>query len=347
MSTTFKSVPAATHIAITIFLVSALSACGGGGAGSSDSSTTNPTPSPSGPAVNLGSTLVGSVPAPSYAPNSEALSAFNLVNAERAHCGFGILAQNAQLDRAAAAHTQYELLNHIFVTHEEIAANPGFTGADPGARGKAQGYTGGVGEVAAASTVMPGANSGESLIRLWLSAPYHESGLLNNYRDLGISVLADSDNTRRGIIDLGVAANALPQMMASADIITYPCDGSTGVNRQLRGESPSPVPGRVLGIRPIGTPVLIRVRSGNTLVVTSASMVKISGGQVIALRPAIGSSNDPNGINGVSPYLDISTAYIAPDAALEPNAQYQMGVNGTNNGVPFSRNFTFTTGSGD
>jgi uncharacterized protein YkwD len=346
MSTTFKSVPSATHIAITILLVSALSACGGGGAGSSDSSTTNPTPSSSGPTVNLGSTLVSSVPAPSYAPGSEALSAFNLVNAERAHCGFGLLAQNTQLDRAAAAHTQYELINHIFVTHEEIAANPGFTGADPGARGKTQGYLGGVGEVAAAFTVMPGANSGESLIRLWLSAPYHESGLSNNYRDLGISVLSDSDNTRRGIIDLGVAADALPQMMASADIITYPCDGSSGVNRQLRGESPSPVPGRDLGIRPIGTPVLIRVRSGNTLVVTSASMVKISGGQVIALRPVIGSSNDPNGINGVSPYLDISTAYIAPDAALEPNTQYQMGINGTNNGVPFSRTFTFTTGSG-
>jgi len=343
MSTALKTTPSTTRMAVTAFLVSALSACAGGGTGNPNAVTTTP----NGVTLPLVSTLVSSVPAASYAPASEALAAFNLVNAERAHCGFGLLAQNTQLDRAAAAHTRYELLNAIYVTHDELPTNPGFSGVDPGARAKTQGYSGAgaVGEVAAATSAMPGVNPGEQAIRLWLSAPYHQAGLLASYRDVGISILADSSIIRRAIINLGIATNTMPQLPSSTEVSTYPCAGSTGVNRLLRGETPNPVPGRDLSINPIGTPVLVQVRSGHTLTVTSASMIGVSNGQVIALRPAIGSANDPNGVKGVSPYFAGNTAYVAPDSALEPNAQYQMQVNGTNNGVPFGRTFTFTTGA--
>lgn len=78
-----------------------LVACGGGGGGTRTAAT------PVGPSIptvapSTTATLVNSVPPASY--TGQAAAAFALWNAERNQCGFGLLAQNAQLDAASVAH---------------------------------------------------------------------------------------------------------------------------------------------------------------------------------------------------------------------------------------------------
>ena len=41
-----------------------------------------------------------------------------------------------------------------------------------------------------------------------------------------------------------------------------------------------------------------------------------------------------------------NSATVGADAPLQPNTQYEVVINGTNNGTPFTRQFTFTTGTG-
>ena len=149
------------------------------------------------------------------------------------------------------------------------------------------------------------------------------------------------------VADGGLKTGVELQLLGSDDVVTYPCNGVTGVNFQLRNETPNPVPGRNLSTNPIGTPILIKVRDGNALNVTNAAMINVATGAPVVLRAPIGAANDPNrtGGNGFG-YFKPSEAYVAPDAALMPGTTYQVTIVGTNNGAAFSRTFNFTTGTG-
>lgn len=267
--------------------------------------------------------------------------AFNLINAERNTCGFGLLTQNAALDAAARAHAAYAPVSGAAGddAHVEVAGRTGFTGVTPTARAAAQGYSGSAGEVFAIG-------NGATATHLLLSAPYHLRGLMDGYRDIGIGMSTSSTPDFPYFVgDLGIPAGAGMQQLGSSDIATYPCNGVTGVNFQLRGESPNPVPGRNLSTNPIGTPILIKVRDGNSLTITSTAMINVANGAGVALRAPVGAANDPNKVNNVS-YFKASEAYIAPDAPLAKGTLYQVTVTGTNNGTAFSRTFSFTTGIG-
>ena len=134
---------------LTAAAVSTLAACGGGGDGA-------PSPAPATSTPSASSSVVASVPASTYAPGSEELAAFTLLNAERQRCGFGQLTQSAALDAAAKAHATYQIVNNIVSHFENLSTNPtGFTGADAAARVVAQGYTG-AGAVADEIAVIPG-----------------------------------------------------------------------------------------------------------------------------------------------------------------------------------------------
>ncbi len=333
---------------LTAAAVATLAACGGGGDGA---------PAPAAPAASTpsaGSSIVASVPASTYAPGSEEQAAFALLNAERQRCGFGQLAQSAALDAAAKAHATYQIVNNIVSHFENLSTNPtGFTGADAGVRVVAQGYTG-AGAVADEIVVIPGTGiktgMGESGIRSLLNAPYHLKGLMSGYRDVGISVRSNVDAGAGAAavvlqLDAAYKASAGPQLLGRNDVLTYPCDGTTGVDRQLSNETPNPVPGRDLRANPLGSSIYVAVLDGNTLAITSASMLKISTGQFITLRTPITAANDPQG-PCTSGCFKSHQAYVAADAALDVNTAYQVSISGTNQGAPFSRTFTFTTGTG-
>lgn len=351
-------------------LAGVLSACGGGGGDSGDSTVAAPgageapagtvstpeapapfrlpslAPAPSGGSEPADQAVT--TPSPTYAQGSEELAAFQFLNAERGRCGYGLLAQNTKLDAAAKAHADYQLVNNLFQHTEDRAAYPaGFTGATPWDRFAYQGYTdlgGGVDQIAGISGTADKAGFGVQGLRNLLNAPYHLKGLMAGMREMGVAVRSSSDTgtaPSRVLLqyDAAYTQAAGPQNLASADVLTYPCEGSAGVNRQLTNESPAPVPGRDLRANPLGTSVYFSVRSGHTLVVNKVTMTHAATGAAVTLRGVVTSANDPHG-----EFLS-HEAYVAADTPLAANASYQVNVTGTNNGTPFSRTFTFTTGS--
>lgn len=319
-------------IAAAVLLV----ACGGGGGGSTSSA-------PVAPPAPLTATIVAAVPGATYV--GEAASAFAVWNAERSQCGFGLLTQNPALDAAAIAHASYGALNN-YVGHDEIAGKPGFTGVAPTERMVGKGYAGSIYTTGEVMTGVAGAAQGLTgayAVRTLLSAPYHLRAMVDSYRDVGIG-MGNAATGANFVADLGYQTTSTPQLLAGNEVKTYPCDGTTGALPELRGETPNPVPGRDLSINPIGTPVLVRVRDGNTLVVKTTSMIQLSNGAAIPLRQTVTATNDPNLSSGLR-YFRANEAYFAPDAALLPSSRYQVTVTGTNNGVDFSRTFIFTTGT--
>lgn len=338
-----------TYKLLTLVSAALLVACGGGGGGGTASTPTpNPTPTP----VVVTSNIVTSVSTPTYTPASEELAAFNLLNAERERCGFGLLAQNAAIDTAARGHADWLLING-YTGHFQVAGTTGFTGVAPVDRLVAAGYGARGSFTADAESQIDngGAKTGTATsdIRRLLNAPYHLLEMTRGYRDVGISVREKSDvtispNNRNYLnMDFGYKNIDGPQVAAAGTVRTFPCEGSTGIVKSLSGESPNPVPGRNLQVLPLGSSIGVSVDVGNTLVITSASMIKTSTGASITLLAPVVAANDPNAINGVS-YFKNNEGFVSADAPLETNTQYQVTIAGTNGGTAFSRTFTFTTG---
>lgn len=370
-----------TKLAFTL-TAATLAACGGGGGttstttglilpvavgfsatcanGSTQSSTVSTAdaqskcPATSGPSASPGVAIVTSVPASTYSAGSEELAAFNLLNSERAACGFGLLAQNPKLDQAAQAHANWLLINN-YGGHIEAATVPmGFTGVAPWDRAAAAGYAwASIGETLVTSNTPSIAGFGTSATRSLLSAPYHLFGQMAGNLDVGMAVrsitqvtplVANGATQRVAINDFGVPSTGGDfQVPAANAVLTYPCQGTTGVNYRVTGESPNPVPGRDLAASPLGGPVLVMVKRGQALSVTSASMTNLATGLPVVLRAPLTAANDPNHeLAATDTYL----ALVIPDVPLVPSTAYQVNLAGTNNGTVFSRTFTFTTGTG-
>ncbi len=303
-------------------------------------------------AGSAASTLVASVPAPSYSANSEELAAFRTVNAERQACGFGQLAQRSTLDTAAQGHADWNLINGFF-GHFQTTGTQGFTGVADRDRLLAAGYSPLATDfsVSDLNVVIDGGTSttgmGADSIRALLNAPYHSIFLLDGYKDIGLSVRSTNDVTRLGSaptgrtlqVNLAYKFADQAQLIASNDVMTYPCQGSTGVVPALRGESPNPVPGRDLGANPLGSTITLLARQGQQLVITSASLTRVDDNTTVSLRMPVTSANDPN-----AGFLRSHHAYVSADAPMASNTTYRAVMSGTNNGVAFSKDFTFTTG---
>ena len=339
-----------------------LSACGGGGGGGSTpvaAVAATATAAPSSPLITL-------VAASSYVNTSEEWAAFNLLNAERSRCGFGMLTQNAALDRASLAHANYQLLSYTAPVapatqgtyvwgHTETVGKPGYTGTDAGVRALAAGYVAaGAGYSVSDDIYSQTGGSvrtgfGAQSIQGLLNAPYHARSLLSSYRDIGLAVRLNTDITSLaganppGLVTQIALAHtqvAGPQLMAASAVATYPCAGSTNIGRQLTNETPNPVPGRNLLTSPLGTSIMVMVRDGQTLTISSASMINVATGVAVTLRTPITAANDP----AVPADFLLNQGYVAADAPLLANTVYQVTLNGSNNGTAFSRTFTFTTG---
>ena len=336
----------------SVALLAALAACGGGGGGSSGSDAST---------LPSGQSGSGSVVFGNYAAGSEEGKVFNLLNTERSNCGFGKFVQNGQLDVAAKAHADYQLMNST-ISHEETE-NPrgkGFSGAKPLARVEAAGYLN-AGAVTDEIAGFIGTNDktevGEKALRNLLNAPYHLQGLMSGFRDVGLSVRsADDTGVGKATVLLQVNAaykrDAGPQLFTDAqEIHTYPCEGTQGVNSKLSNEEPNPIRGRDLSTNPLGSSIYIAARDGRILRITSAAMFQRSNGQSVVLRAPVTSENDPYQ-PCLSGCFKSHQAYVVADAPLQKNTEYQVTITGTNqasataSAIPFSRNFTFTTGSG-
>ena len=173
---------------------------------------------------------------------------------------------------------------------------------------------------------------------------------MSGFRDVGVSVRSGLDTGTGSAkvilqIDAAFKKTVGPQLLAATAVHTYPCEGTSGVNSKLSNEEPNPVPGRDLSTTPLGSSVYVSVRVGNVLTISSASMIQIGTGQSVTLRPPITAANDPYGPCAAGCFKP-HQAYVVADAPLQASTPYQVSINGTNNGTPFARTFTFTTGTG-
>jgi uncharacterized protein YkwD len=332
--------------AAALVLILTLAGCGGGGDG-----TTQPTTQPTTPVVDVYSY---EPPAPTYAPGSYELTAFNLLNAERSRCGFGKLKQSVKLDQAAHNHAQWIMLNNWAFSHNEQPGTPGFTGENPGARATAVGYDYGYiweGFGIMYQNASSTRNMGEALIRGLLAAPLHAIGHLSaTYgSDVGFGFNdAPSDPLEKrqaGVLLRGTLKSdrdANLQMAASAyapgEVKTYPCEGTFGTLTTFLNESPNPVPGRDLATNPTGSAIMVLSVPGTTLKLGGSTLIHIASGASVPMRAGV-----TNGVGSVI-NMDSNIGYYLPDVPLAPNARYQFTFSGTVDGKPFTKTFSFETG---
>jgi uncharacterized protein YkwD len=293
--------------------------------------TPTPTPPPAPPAPPA-STLVTSVPTPTYPTGSEELAAFNLLNAERTNCGFGLLAQSAKLDTVASNHASYLIANNQY-GHNETPGLPGFTGITPTDRGRLQGYFS-TGEVLAGN---PTAIS--SLLSL-LAAPYHLASLVSPVTEVGVSFKTTPLKQLTSKVFIGNIAQgqsgAVTQLPIKGTVLTYPCAGTQNTIPNF-SEFPSWTSSVEGSIGVGGGPVFITAPNGDALVVTSASVTS-TGGVVVPIQ-IVTTATD------VKKRLRLSQAFLIPPAPLVTNTSYRVQIAGTAGGVAFVKDFVFKTGA--
>lgn len=327
--------------ALTILAAAVLAACGGGGDSDNNSgSTPAPTPTPAATSVPL----FTSVTTPTYVASSPEKIIFDKVNAERMKCGFGAINQSTLLDAAAKNHANYLLTNKEF-GHSETQGKPGFTGVDAPARAIAAGYkpVAWVSEGISYTSNQPILDS----VLLQLVAPYHSQTMMAEYTEIGIGYVPSPDQYRSQtdaiVFNYGSAnlsIGQLPQATGAAGVRTYPCEGVTGVASALYGETPSPI-NRNMRIAPAGHPIMVFGDHGKKLALISASIIEVPTGRNLPIHRLSTMDNDIN----AKTLRGSHVGYVLPDVPMLPNTAYSVNISGTNDGQPFTRNFTFSTGS--
>lgn len=275
------------------------------------------------------STLVTSVPAPTYAAGSQQLAAFNYLNGIRGRCGFGLLKQDTRLDQAADDHSNYMALHQV-LTHTQTQGMPGFTGVTVLDRGTFRNYGGFIGE----GVVRGGASMTlTDALAVLAQAAYHSATAFAPVTDIGFG--QRTQGASFVTVNYGQDRSSILQQMAGDAVALAPCNGETGWLRVHAPESPNPMPGVPLGT--YGAALTAQVRDGQYISVDSWTLTDPNGAMVPATQRAFGS--DPN--NGVA----INRAVLIPNTVLAPNTTYNVVLRGKNSGIPFERRYSFTTGA--
>jgi uncharacterized protein YkwD len=319
---------------VLVIAAAALTACGGGGSAA-------PTTAAAAGAASPAPVAVPAAP-PTYAAGTEVAQAFALLNSERVACGFGALRQNVKLDQAADAHAKFLVENGLQYSHYEVAGLPRFTGVQEQDRAAAAGYAEPVGAVLTGSVgtlALSQALTIEKQVRSLLAAPFHMLGALDDYAEAGVgfaSNVTGTKETKALNVTLGKPGNS---SLIAAEIYTYPCAGSSGVNPVLVTETPSPVPTNLSqDASRYGTPISVMLKRGQVLALTSATIAPASGGPAVATT-IVDRSNTPQ-----LSLMRSDGAYVLPMSPLLPSTGYTVQLIGTNNGAAFTKSFTFSTG---
>jgi hypothetical protein len=336
-----------------VSIAMSLTACGGGGGDSGAPAATTPvaqtpvvqTPVVQTPIVTTDKSLQTSVPAFTYAAGSQELAAITILNERRGKCGFGLLRQNALLDKAAAAHAAYvsQPVQGV-VSHYEIIGRQFFTGVNPSDRAIAQGYEpiGGATSDSVdedlnaqfAATADFGTQSMEAL----LAAPLHLISLFRANRDFGMAATVQD----RGFAPLFFRALVFKGSTSTTTqepngVQTYPCEGSVVPTSFDGNESPQPFPSRNYTNNAMGSPIAVMAPTGTTLKITTVALNKAGIAQALAVN-ILTATTSPNSIRA-------NEAAILADTKLDANSSYTLVLTGTLDGVAYSKTVNFSTGA--
>lgn len=309
--------------------------------------------------------LVTNVPDAVYPANDafamEKLAVFKQLNDDRARCGFGKVAQSALLDQAAQLHANYLASNKSNPTQYETEGLPSFVGFDPSARLTGVGYKYSYwGEII--SQQVWGSSYAGSIhglveksainnLRILYGTVYHLAGAMRFTTELGIGISrfnqnsAGSANAKMLVINSAVpeSMNPLGQQISQDALVTFPCQGISGVIPIFSGEDPDPFPDLDWEKAPYGQPVYLMGASGTTLSLTSGS-ITLRGGASVPVA-VLTKDKDPQ------QRLQGHQIFLVPTQKLADHSTYDVVLVGTNSGMvsatnptgAFSRNFSFTT----
>lgn len=253
-------------------------------------------------------------------------------NEYREKIGMSPLAAHPALVTAAQNHANYRLQNYAdqsaweFGAHGEVEGKPGFTGKWPSDRIKAAGFPWSGG-----AEVMHGLGDPTGSVDGWISTVYHRFSILDPYHDYigygyhsGAPVSVDVMDFGTGPTPNGRWISAVPHPLA------YPADGQTDVPTQWDGgEVPSPLPPGVQG--PVGYPFTLQAVGGKMTI--SQAELRTAAGAVVATHP-----------NPADCAAGRCLALMAVNP-LAPNTTYVVSATGDVEGVPFQREWRFTTGA--
>lgn len=289
------------------------------------------------------------IPTPNYPAASLELKVFNTLNHERASCGVGLQSQSPILDLAAAKHAEYMKLRWEEggnPAHTEESSKSGFFGVSPNDRAVTAGYLGQAGgENVSFEYAYPAYDLGDRLARNLLDTIYHLALVFGTQLDVGVGIsLANQPGLpplATMVWDQGSprpAAGYAWGQYPSASVLTYPCDGTTGVKTTFTGETPDPFAGVAMGsYTTLGHPIYVFSPSEALMSVTSAEIMSAAGSAIPNFIYT--SVTDPQ--KKVKP----SQVFIVPLVALQVSTKYTVQIRGSAGSVPFAKAFQFTTGN--
>lgn len=338
-------------IAAAVAVATLISACGGSGGNTAVATPTGPTTptTPTGPAVTPGDTQT-TIPVPTYAANSQEYAFLSALNDFRSKVGLGLLAQNTKLDTASANHLSYLITNDVnnggtvnfnsydpatgrSMLHIENGALAKFTGVQESDRAKFAGYDG---SYTGEEVTFGGNQGGAAAFGTLAQTVYHRAGLmLQNVREIGVAVGTDKSQTV--VMEMGLKTN---QSVASDYVGVYPANGQTGVALHAYVEAPNPFPDLSTANDDFPTktsyPISVSVVTGNTIAVTTFTVTEAGQAAPMDAR-LMNRSNDPNA------YLASNVAFLIAKSPFKSSTIYNVKFVGTNNGMAFTKEWSFKT----
>jgi uncharacterized protein YkwD len=317
-----RGAAASAALLVSILVV----ACGGGNSDNSSS----PAASPSAAASTSITTQAQASSTSSQQLAAFATEGFNWFNMRRQQIGLAAVSRNSLLDTAALGHSTYQKLNNV-ISHEEIPGRPGFTGERLRDRLNAAGYTFtqssfSFGEVISATTDGSGTQATENLI----GAIYHRYVLFEPmFREAGAGAAAVPGGYTYFTVNF--TANGLSRGIGHGNLITYPDANQQSVDRSVFSDRETPDP--VAGQDEVGYPISVHADIVADVTVRDFT-VRPRGGASLPVRlltHATDSETPP------------SAAAIIPVAVLAPATTYDVQFNGTVDGVPVSKAWSFAT----
>ncbi len=259
---------------------------------------------------------------PADAP-ADAITAFNTENAARVAMGVPCASLVLTLCTSAQNHCDYYTTNQGSATcqapsaHNEISGCPQYTGADPGARIKAAGYSGN-----GWSECMAFLGNPAGAVKTFIDSVYHRTPVLSPwYRDMGYGGGTGCDT-----IDFGPGASSAKTVTAF-----YPYDGQTGVPLSFNGANEGPTP----PVPPTGWPSGYPITLYGQGITVSAHQIVVDGTTAPLLHQWLDGDST----------LGSSAKVLYTDAPLTANTTYRVTIDGSTSSTTVHFEWTFTTGA--
>ncbi len=262
-----------------------------------------------------------------------------LLNHARCLAGVPALTRNQALDRAAANHANYSVLN-ASATHNEASNLAGYTATNPGERMSFSGYTS-----FSAQRLEP-YQWGEVLSRTGpvareahdglMSAIYHRLAMLSPQVTNGGIALQTTADRKEMVSVIDMAASSDQRL---GRLIAYPAAGQQQVPTAFNSDLELPDPFPAHGV--VGYPVSVQGDRGSNLRVSKFELRDANGSLIPAFIRAK-NANAAAGVEGDS-QLDTSEAFLSATGALQADTQYTVVFEGSLDGNAITKSWNFRT----